>query len=234
MDTREIIAENLARVRQRIDDAARRAGRSGRDVTLVAVTKNRPVDLIEALLDAGQSVLGENRVQEALGKIERIGDRPEWHLIGHLQRNKAKPAVRHFSLIHSVDSARLLEALDQRARDEEKTVRALLQINVAGESRKSGCAPDEALKLFELAEGLEHVRLEGLMAMAPFFDDPERARPSFRALRQLRDNLAASGLPPERLRHLSMGMSGDFEAAIEEGATMVRVGSALFKANIEC
>jgi len=225
----ERIADNLAEVRQRIADAAARCDRSFDEIELVAVTKTRSIERIEALLDAGQKVLGENRVQEALPKIEALGDRPEWHLIGHLQRNKAKQAVGGFGLIHSADSERLLLALDKAGRARGKRVRALLQVNCSGEEQKAGCEPKDAKRLFDLCSGLQYVELDGLMTMAAFFDDPEKARPAFRRLRELREQLADQGIREERLAHLSMGMSGDFEQAIEEGSTMVRIGSALFR-----
>ena len=235
MDVERILAGNLAAVRQRIAEAARRAGRRPAEAALVAVTKNRPIRLIEALLAAGQRVFGENRVQEALPKIAAFegspagGPNPEWHLIGHLQGNKAKPAAQYFTLIHSADSERILAALDRIGREQGKTVRALLQVNTSGEAQKSGCSAEEAHGLFVRAEGLSGVRLEGLMTMAALVPEPELARPSFRALRVLRDQLLEKGVQPERLRRLSMGMSSDFEVAVEEGATLVRVGSALFQ-----
>ena len=235
MDVVSIITENLLATRRRIADAAERGGRSADEVRLVAVTKTRPAHLIHALLAAGQRILAENRIQEALPKIAQIAAEapadqvPEWHLIGHLQTNKARQAAESFALIHSVDSERLLLALDMAAGRLGRKARALIQVNVASEQQKSGCASWEARALFDRAESLEWVQLEGLMAMAPLVADPELARPTFQGLRRLRDQLLDAGVRPERLKELSMGMSSDFEVAVEEGATLTRIGSALFR-----
>ena len=214
------IAENLACVRERIEQACRRAGRSTGEVTLVGVTKGHPAEAIEEACAAGLRDVGENRVQEAQAKIEALasrGVRPRWHLIGHLQTNKAKTARNLFAIIHSVDSLRLAQALSRQA---EEPVSILLEVNVAQEASKFGFTPDELPQVLSDIAALHHLEVRGLMTVAPMADEPERVRPVFRRLRELRDELA--------LAELSMGMTDDFEVAIEEGATMVRVGRAIF------
>jgi len=219
------LPERLAHVRV---DTARRQAASGwsHPVTIVAVTKGFGLEAVEAALAAGLTDLGENRVQEAVAKIDTsVGRRATWHLIGHLQRNKAKDVPGRFGLVHSLDSAVLAEELDRRAATHGATVRALLQVNVAGETQKSGCAPAEAAGLAKRVAGLPHLALEGLMTIAPLTDDEAAQRRTFRGLRELRDALKEDGL---WLPKLSMGMSGDYGVAIEEGATVIRVGTALF------
>ncbi len=219
------LPERLAHVRVEI---ARRQAASGwsHPVTIVAVTKGFGLEAVEAALAAGLTDLGENRVQEAVAKIETpVGRRATWHLIGHLQRNKAKDVPGRFALVHSVDSAALAEELDRRAATHGASVRALLQVNVAGETEKSGCAPAEAAGLAKRVAGLPHLALEGLMTIAPLTDDEAAQRRTFRGLRGLRDALKEDGL---WLPTLSMGMSGDYGVAVEEGATVIRVGTALF------
>jgi len=219
------LPERLAHVRVEI---ARRQAASGwsHPVTIVAVTKGFGLEAVEAALAAGLTDLGENRVQEAVAKIDTpVGRRATWHLIGHLQRNKAKDVPGRFGLVHSLDSAALAEELDRRAATHGATVRALLQVNVAGETQKSGCAPAEAAGLAKRVAGLPHLALEGLMTIAPLTDDGAAQRRTFRVLRELRDALKEDGL---WLPTLSMGMSGDYGVAIEEGATVIRVGTALF------
>ena len=219
------LPERLAHVRVEI---ARRQAAAGwsHPVTIVAVTKGFGLEAVEAALAAGLTDLGENRVQEAVAKIDTsVGRRATWHLIGHLQRNKAKDVPGRFGLVHSLDSAALAEELDRRATTHGATVRALLQVNVAGETQKSGCAPAEAAGLAKRVAGLPHLALEGLMTIAPLTDDEAAQRRTFRGLRELRDALKEDGL---WLPTLSMGMSGDYGVAIEEGATVIRVGTALF------
>ena len=216
------IEGRLADIRTRIDAALLRAGSPGRAVTVVAVTKGHDAGAVDACAAAGLLDIGENRVQEALAKAASVRARVRWHLIGHLQRNKVGRAVELFPVIHSVDSPRLLDALGAAGRPLE----IFLQCNVSGEESKYGADPARVPALLERARGHGNLRVVGLMTMAPFFDDPERARPTFRALRELRDRLEeVSG--PGSLPHLSMGMSGDFEVAVEEGATHVRIGTAL-------
>jgi pyridoxal phosphate enzyme (YggS family) len=209
--------------------AARRAGRQPDDVRLIAVSKTCPIDDVRAAAAAGQLDFGENRVQEALQKIGAAPDLPvRWHLIGHLQSNKARKAAVPFACIHSVDRPDLLDALDRAAADAGAAPDILVQVDLAGEPTKHGAAVDAVRCLVERAAGCGAVRLAGLMLLPPWFDDPEDVRPYFRSLRELRDRLRADGVPAALLRELSMGMSHDFEVAIEEGATLVRVGTAIF------
>jgi pyridoxal phosphate enzyme (YggS family) len=216
----------LQEVRFRIAAACARAGRSPSDVTLVAVTKTVPVERIAELVAAGHRTLGENRVQEALAKIEALGPGPEWHLVGHLQRNKARASVGRFALIHSVDDLELAREIDRRASAAGLVQKVLLQINLAEEASKHGAAPSSVISLAEGVAALPHLDLRGLMIIPPPAGDPEPSRPWFRRLVELRDLLADRlGL---LLPELSMGMTDDFEAAVEEGATLVRVGRALF------
>ena len=225
------IAENLDRVRGRVAAAARRSGRDAADVTLVAVSKTFGADAVREAWAAGQRDFGENRVQEALQKIEATSDiRARWHLIGHLQSNKARKAVGSFACVHSVDSMTLLQRLDDAAAelDSESALDVLIQVDFAGEATKFGAPPDEAERLVRAAIEARRVTLHGLMLMPPWNDDQEQTRPWFVRLRQFRDRLLSVGIPAASLRHLSMGMSHDFEAAIEEGATIVRVGTAIF------
>ncbi len=219
------IRERLEAVRRRIRVAAERSGRPASAVTLVAVSKTMPVEAIRMAIAAGATVLGENRVQEACDKIAALAGAAEWHLIGHLQTNKAKVAVGLFDRIHSLDSVRLARELDRHAGEAGRRVRCLLQVNVGGEAQKNGASEDEVRPLLEAAARLPHIRVEGLMAIPPFLSDPEAIRPFFRRLRVLRDELAREGFA---LPDLSMGMTHDFEVAVEEGATLVRIGTAIF------
>ena len=214
------IQANLQRVRERIARAAERAGRRAQDVLLVGVSKTVDVERIRQAIAAGIPALGENRVQEAREKIETLGRAVPWHLIGHLQTNKAKDAARLFDWLHSVDRLELAAELDRRARALGRTVDVLLEVNVGEEPQKSGVRPDEIKPLLDAVAGMTGIRIRGLMAIPPAAPNPEQTRPHFRRLRGLRD---AAGL-----EHLSMGMSADFAVAVEEGATMVRVGTAIF------
>lgn len=212
-----------------IEAATQKAGRSPESVTLVGVTKNVEVDRMQAAYRLGVHDFGENRVQEWVSKTAALANiSPRWHLIGHLQTNKVKRVVGDFLLIHSVDSWRLAEALDEAAREKGLTQAILVQVNASGEPSKYGLPPDELPDvLVRITQELRNLRVEGLMTVAPYADDPESARPFFKRLRELRDN--ATYLPAGiRLEHLSMGMSRDYAVAVEEGATLVRVGSALF------
>ena len=214
------IRASLERVRERIARAAARAGRRAEDVLLIGVSKAvEPVRIREAVA-AGVPALGENRVQEARAKIAELGRAVPWHLVGQLQTNKAKDAVELFDLIHSVDRPELARELDKRARQGGRPVEALVQVNVAGEASKGGVAPEGLGDLLDAVTKLDHVRVRGLMVIPPEARDPADARVWFRTLAKLRER--------HGLRELSMGMSGDFEVAIEEGATMVRVGTAIF------
>lgn len=213
------IAQRLAAIRADIEGALRRVGDRDRQVTIVGVTKNAPATVVEAAAAAGVTDVGENRVQEALKKAAEVRAAVRWHLIGHLQRNKVRHAVELFTVIHSVDSPRLVEALAATGRPLE----VFLQINVTGEATKYGAPPDQARELLRLALSAPSLRVTGLMAMAPLGMDP---RPGFRALRELRDDLNRAGDGPPLLC-LSMGMSDDYVVAVEEGATHVRIGTAL-------
>nr|WP_320145619.1 YggS family pyridoxal phosphate-dependent enzyme [uncultured Anaeromusa sp.] len=199
-------------------------------VCLIAVSKNHAVDVVEAALKVGITVFGENRVQEALPKIEHIGAKAQWHLIGHLQTNKAKQIVGKVALVHSVDSERLLQQIEQEAAKQEIYQDVLLQVNVSGEESKFGMEPDAVWTLSRQAAQWPHVRIKGLMTIAPFADDVESVRPVFREAYRLFTALRAAALPQCEWQWLSMGMSNDFEVAIQEGANMVRVGTALFGA----
>ena len=222
------IAENLDQVRARIAAACVRAGRAPDAVRLLAVSKTYGPDAVRAAAAAGQRLFGENRVQEAAAKIPECPGNLEWHLIGHLQSNKAALAARLFDWVHSVDSAKLLEALDRHAADAGRTLRALVQVSVSGERAKSGLAPAAVPEVLALADRLRNVRIVGLMTIPPLAEDPETARPFFRKLRELRDAwAAATGL---ELTELSMGMTHDLDVAVEEGATLVRVGTGIFGA----
>ncbi|HSR36145.1 MAG TPA: YggS family pyridoxal phosphate-dependent enzyme [Desulfurivibrionaceae bacterium] len=225
------IAENLASIRARMAAAAQRAGRSPESVTLVAVSKIMPVATIAEAVGAGQLLFGENYLQEAEEKIRQLPSTLKWHFIGHLQSNKAKTAATLFHMVETVDRIKLARMLDKHAAEAGRVLPVLVQVNVGREPQKAGVLPEEAEQLLREIQDLPHLAVRGLMTMPPFFDQPERARPSFRALRVLSEELAVKGLlgshgPIE----LSMGMSGDFEVAIEEGATLVRVGTALFGA----
>ena len=228
MDGMGGIAENLDRIRARITAACARAGRSPEAVRLLAVSKTYGPEAVREAAAAGQRRFGENRVQEAAAKIPECPGNLEWHLIGHLQGNKAALAARLFDWVHSVDSAKLLEALDRHAADAGRTLRALVQVNVSGERSKSGLAPDAVPEVLAAADRLKNVQIAGLMTIPPLAEDPETARPHFRRLRELRGGwAAATGL---ELTELSMGMTHDLEVAVEEGATFVRVGTGIFGA----
>ena len=226
------IAENFAQVRERLDAAAHRAGRRSEDIALMAVSKTFPADSIREAYQAGLRLFGENRVQEFAGKSSALRnlDAAEWHLIGHLQTNKAAKAVELFTAVDSVDSLRLAQKLNGAAQQLKKKLQVLIEINVGGETAKSGMAPDSAEleSLLVAAPELEHLEFRGLMTVPPFADDPREARPYFRKLRELRDQIAAQRLPAIDMHTLSMGMSHDFEVAIEEGSTCVRIGTAIF------
>ena len=228
------VADNLALVRRRIAEAARRAGRSPEDVALMAVTKTFPPDIIREAYGAGQRLFGENRVQEFAEKSAQLADLPEieFHLIGHLQSNKALKAAQIFVGVDSVDSLHVAEKLNAAAGREEKHLQVLIEINVGGEVAKNGLAPEapELETLLAAAPRLEQLEFRGLMSIPPFTEDPQAARPYFRTLGELRDRIAGRHLPAVSMDTLSMGMSHDFEVAIEEGSTCVRVGTAIFGA----
>lgn len=225
-----MIADRVAAVRERIARAADRASRSPGDVTLVAISKTHPADAVRAAFAAGVRDFGENRVQEAEPKIAATADLAasglRWHLVGHLQSNKVRRAASLFGVVQSVDSLELAERLARFGAEAGRPVRGLVQVDLAGEETKFGLPEAELLPVLEALRGREGLRLEGLMVLPPYFEDPERARPYFRRLRSLHDRAQAVGLLEGR--ELSMGMSHDFEAAVEEGATIVRIGTAIF------
>ncbi len=221
----EGIQERLAAVQRRIETAAARSGRPSSTVTLVAVSKTMSAVAIREAVSAGVKILGENRVQEAREKIEALPGAAEWHLIGHLQTNKAKLAVGLFDCIHSLDSVRLAQELGRHAEEAGRRLRCLVEVNLGEEAQKSGVDAAEVRPLLEAARRLPQLSVQGLMTIPPFLPDPESVRPFFRRLRDLRDRLESEGWT---LPDLSMGMSHDFEGAIEEGATRVRIGTAIF------
>ena len=223
------VADNLESVRERIARAAARVGRDPREVKLVAVSKGRSVEEILEAARAGQRVFGENRAQELRDKLQQVELELEWHFVGHLQRNKVNMVVGKAALIHSVDSLRLAEAIASRAGEMGVEQDILLQVNVSGEESKYGAGEAEVAALLERVLELTALRGRGLMTIAPLLEDEEEARPYFRRLRELRDSLA-EGYPEADLGILSMGMTQDFEVAVEEGANMVRVGTAIFAA----
>lgn len=223
------IADNLEKVRARIAAAADRCGRDPGDLVLVVVTKQRSLEEVQAAVLAGATDLGENYVQEMVQKASSLAnDAVRWHAIGHLQRNKVRHIAPFVSLIHSLDSLRLAGEIDRRAAACDRAQAVLLEVNVAGEESKSGLDEEGVLELAPQVLSLSNLRLVGLMTMAPYSDDPEDSRPYYRRLRELRDDLLDTGVPAENLAQLSMGMTSDFEVAVEEGATLVRVGTAVF------
>lgn len=228
-EIQERLLERLATVEERIQAACRRSGRQRPEITLVAVTKTISATLAALLPPVGLVQLGENRPQELWRKAAVLPKTVHWHLIGHLQRNKIERTLPLVYLIHSVDSLRLLEALEKEAAKEERPVAVLLEVNASREPNKHGFAPEELPGLVPTMAALKHVQVNGLMTMAALEENPERCRPTFAAVRALRDRLAEEIGPPHKLEHLSMGMSHDFEVAIEEGATVVRIGTALFE-----
>ncbi|MGB8956597.1 MAG: YggS family pyridoxal phosphate-dependent enzyme [Tumebacillaceae bacterium] len=224
--------KRLDEIQDRIAAACARAGRNAQDVTIVAVTKYIGADETEALVRAGQFDLGENRMQVAAPKLEHLAAQElavRWHYIGSLQTNKVKEVAGHFHLIHSLDRSSLATAIQKRAEQIGQVVPCLVQVNVSGEESKSGLVPDEVPAFLKTVREMDRIELRGYMTMAPNVDDPEQTRAVFRGLRELRDEMLASGIAPATATELSMGMSGDFEVAVEEGATLVRIGSILVK-----
>ncbi|MFT3743465.1 MAG: YggS family pyridoxal phosphate-dependent enzyme [Pyrinomonadaceae bacterium] len=224
------LVDNLKDIRERIANAAKRVGRNASEVKLVAVSKTHPVETLREAIVAGAAILGENKVQEGESKILEIGrDGIEWHLIGHLQSNKARKAVQHFDVIQSVDSVELAERLERICVEEgRENLSIFVQVDLASEETKSGIPESDLSQLVDYLKTCERLRFDGLMVLPPFFDDAEATRPYFKRLRKLRDDLAASNAFSNGVGELSMGMSHDFEVAIEEGATVVRVGTAIF------
>jgi len=223
------IASNLFKVQETIRKAALKVGREPKDIKLVAVTKTVDPSKIKEAIKAGVTIVGENYVQEAKEKIAQIDHDIQWHMIGHLQTNKAKHAVKLFDMIQSVDSLRLAEELNKQAKRLGTVVKILIQVNVSGEESKFGVSPQGVHSLIsQISNKMENLSIQGLMTMPPYFHDPERTRPYFRALRELRDRIVSSEIRNVTLGELSMGISNDYEMAIEEGATIVRIGTAIF------
>jgi PLP dependent protein len=229
------LAARFANVKARVAAAAEKCGRNPEEVTLIAISKTHPASVIKELIELGATDLGENRVQEAETKIPEVGRdeageaRPRWHLVGHLQANKARRALNLFDVIHSLDSIDLAQRLDRLCAElGRESLPLLIQVDLAHEETKSGVDEKELPQLVETVQKLERLELIGLMTLPPFFEDPKQARPYFRKLRELRDELARQGAFGERGGELSMGMTHDFAVAIEEGATMVRIGTAIF------
>ena len=224
-----MLKERLESILARIERTTLRCGRRPEDVRLVAVAKTKPADLVRQAIVAGAQIIGENYVQEAREKFETLIDLPvQWHFIGHLQTNKAKYAVRMFDLIHTVDSFKLASELDRQAYKAAKIQNILVQVNISGETTKSGVSDEETIALLKQIGALKNLRVRGLMTMPPFFDAPEKARPCFAQLRTLSQRIGQQHLTNIVMEELSMGMTGDFEVAIEEGATLVRIGTAIF------
>jgi hypothetical protein len=223
------LKQRLEHIKQRIRQAAESCKRDADSVRLVAVSKTIAADIVKEAIEAGVTILGESYVQEARAKFKALVQYPvSWHFIGHLQSNKAKYAVRLFDLIHSVDSLKLARELDQQARKVDKIQQILVQVNIGAEDTKSGISTDEASRLVAEISQLKNLAVKGLMTMPPYFYQPEKAQPFFAALREMRDQIKEQSLPHVSLDELSMGMTGDFEVAIKEGATLVRIGTAIF------
>jgi PLP dependent protein len=222
------VAAKHRKVIDRISEAALRAGRNPREIKLLAAAKSQSVELVQAAIAAGVRLIGENYVQEAESKRQVISHTVEWHMIGHLQRNKVKAALNTFDLIQSLDSIALALELDKEGRRNGKTVRTLIEVNLGDEASKSGIGHDKVTELLQRVGDLSHVRVEGFMAVPPFKEKPEEIRPYFRALKDLQVELQCLEIPNVSLNQLSMGMTHDYPVAIEEGATIVRIGTALF------
>ena len=225
-----MIAENLKKIEERIEAACRRCGRARESVRLIAVSKTKPAEAVAEAYAAGQRLFGENHAQEIVAKKPLLPEDIRWHFIGHLQKNKVKYLVGSVEMIHSVNSEGLAAQIEKQAAKCGLVQDILLEVNVAGESSKQGAAPEALLSLLRFCDSQPHLRLCGLMAVAPFTEDPEESRPYFIRLREMRDGLKPALRDPDAFRELSMGMSGDFETAVEEGATFVRVGTSIFGA----
>ena len=222
------VGANYQKIRARINEAAAKGGRTAGDIKLLGAAKAQRVELVHAAIAAGVALIGENYVQEAKEKMARISQSVEWHMIGHLQRNKAKAAVELFDVIESLDNLTLARDLDREGRKQGKTVRVFIEVNLGGEESKSGIAKNQVASLLEETAKLPHLHVEGLMTVPPFHENLEEVRPYFRELRELREKLNELHLPNTDLKELSMGMTHDYSIAIEEGATIVRIGTALF------
>ena len=224
-----MIGENIADIRRRVAEACLKAERNPSDVTLVAISKTFPATAIEDAVIAGASDIGENYVQELLQKKEALSERlVRWHFVGHLQSNKVKYIAEWIHLIHSVDSVSVAREIDKGAQHAHRTIEVLIEVNTTGEQTKYGLTPDTAIGFVKSLSDLEHVRIAGLMTIGPFLPDPEASRPMFRTLRLLKEEISLLHQSNVQMNHLSMGMTGDFEVAIEEGATLIRIGTAIF------
>ena len=224
-----MIADNLAHILERIHDAAIRVGQAPHDVRVVAAAKGQGRDKIQQAIQAGIRIIGHNYIQEAVEEAAPQGDpHVETHMIGHLQKNKAGKAIELFDVIQTLDDPKLALILDRRAASAGRIIKVMVQVNLAREPQKSGVAEENLDELISTIRNMPALRLIGMMTMPPFFDDPDRARPFFAGLRKLREKLIQAGIPAQEMKELSMGMTGDFEAAVEEGATLVRIGTALF------
>ena len=232
------IKTNIIKVRERIAQAAKRSGRTPESIQLVAVSKTVPVEKIIEAIDAGITDIGENRVQEADEKYRAIATIPiigtiKWHIVGHLQTNKVKRALEIFDMIHSVDSIHLMDTIEKRAAQMDKVVDVLVEVNTSAEETKYGVKPEEVVDVMRRASQYDHLRVRGLMTVGLFAEYPETARPCFQQLRELRDKVANLNLPRIEMKYLSMGMTNDFEVAIEEGSNIVRIGTAIFGARTQ-
>lgn len=225
-----LLEENIANVKSKIKFAAERAGRDPENIDIVAVTKTIPPEIIQKAVDSGLALLGENRVQEARDKKELVNGNVQWHLIGHLQRNKVKMALSLFSMIQSVDSLPLAEEIQKRAEQIQQAVDVLVQVNIGREKTKYGIDPDNTKSFVEKIALFPNLRVRGLMTIAPFKQNPEEVRPYFRQLREIFENIKQAPINNVNMEYLSMGMSNDFEVAVEEGANMVRIGTGIFGA----
>ncbi len=224
-----MLKKNLAGIKQRIQNAAHGCGRDPNDVKLVAVSKTVETERVQQAIEAGVTILGENYVQEARDKITTLSRYPvSWHFIGHLQSNKSKYVVRLFDLIHSVDRLKLAQELNKQARKLDKIQNILIQVNISGEAAKSGIAEAAAIDLVKEISALEHLSIQGLMTMPPYFNEPEKVKPYFAALQKQSDQIRNLNIANVNMHELSMGMTGDFEVAIENGATLIRIGTAIF------
>jgi len=222
------IKENLEKIKEKIRVKSELVGRDPQEITLVAVTKTVEVDRIEDAIAFGANIIGESRVQEAKEKYGELGNKAIWHLVGHLQRNKAKDAIRIFDLIHSVDSAELAREIDKQARKVGKIQKILVEMNVSDEQSKYGLSPEQLIPFLKDISGLPNIKVKGLMTMAPLYENPEDCRPWFRKLKDMMEEVKAENIENIEMVYLSMGMSNDFEVAIEEGSNMVRIGRAIF------
>lgn len=223
-----MITENLEQVRKNIDEACRMAGRDPKEVTLIAVSKTKPVSMLKEAYDAGARCFGENKVQEIMDKHPQLPEDIQWHMIGHLQRNKVKYIVDKVSMIHSVDSLRLAQTIEQEAAKHNVCVPVLLEVNVAQEESKFGLKMDEVLPLIEIIADFPHIKVQGLMTIAPYVENAEDNRDFFRQLKKLSVDIEAKNINNVSMSVLSMGMTGDYQVAVQEGATMVRVGTGIF------